>query len=81
MKVSDLPGIPELWNQTLGTANVRVAILDGPVDQSHRCFDHANLTSLPSLVNMDESFSEMAGEMTTHGTHVTSLIFGQHDSA
>jgi cyanobactin maturation PatA/PatG family protease len=59
-----------------GDPNICIAVLDGPVDQSHPCFEGANLTRLPTLV------SSVAGRgfASQHGTHVASVIFGQHDS-
>ncbi|MDJ0899234.1 MAG: PatA/PatG family cyanobactin maturation protease [Xenococcus sp. MO_188.B8] len=77
--VTDIAGLPRLkslWAETIGDPRVCVAVLDGPVDQSHPCFEGANLTSLPTLV------SEVAGSglMSGHGTHITSTIFGQHGS-
>jgi cyanobactin maturation PatA/PatG family protease len=65
-----------LWAETLGDPRIRVAVLDGPVDRSHRCFDGAELTSLPTLVP-DIAGS---GRMSAHGTHITSMIFGQPGS-
>jgi cyanobactin maturation PatA/PatG family protease len=59
-----------------GDSRICVAVLDGPVDQSHPCFDGANLTQLPTLV----SGVANEGAASQHGTHVTSIIFGQHDS-
>ncbi|QIR36090.1 PatA/PatG family cyanobactin maturation protease [Tolypothrix sp. PCC 7910] len=60
-----------------GHPNICIAVLDGPVDQSHPCFDGANLTQLPTLVSgiPDRGFASQ------HGTHVASIIFGQHNSA
>jgi subtilisin family serine protease len=65
-----------LWDESLGNPNVCVAVLDGPVDQSHPCFDGANLTRLPTLV----SGVADQGSASQHGTYVASIIFGQHDS-
>ncbi len=31
-----LPGLPELWSETLGDPRVVVAVLDGPVNRGHR---------------------------------------------
>ncbi|AFZ01069.1 PatA/PatG family cyanobactin maturation protease [Calothrix sp. PCC 6303] len=59
-----------------GDSKICVAVLDGPVDQSHPCFDGANLTQLPTLVS---SVADR-GSASQHGTHVASVIFGQHDS-
>ena len=71
-----LPDLNLLWNESLGDPRVCVAVLDGPVDQSHPCFDDAHLTQLTTLV------SDAAGEgrMAGHGTHITSVILGQPDS-
>src|SRR5215471_4879289 len=68
-----LPGLPSLCAESLGDPEVCVAILDGPVDTSHPCFQGANLARLDTLV------SDAAGDgaMSAHGTHITSLIFGQ----
>ena len=48
--ISKLSGIKSLWLESLGDPGVCVAVLDGPVDQSHPCFDGANLTRLPTGV-------------------------------
>jgi cyanobactin maturation PatA/PatG family protease len=68
-----LSGLPSLCAESLGDPEVRVAILDGPVDISHPCFQGANLARLDTLV------PDAAGDgaMSAHGTHITSLIFGQ----
>ncbi len=60
--------------KTLGHPGIRIAILDGPVDLTHPCFQAANLTLFPSLAN-DKAAPD--GEMSLHGTHVASVIFGQ----
>ncbi|WCE02530.1 S8 family serine peptidase (plasmid) [Streptomyces sp. HUAS 31] len=64
-----VPGEAEL----LGDPGVRVAVLDGPVDMTHPCFAGANLTRLATLVSDPAG----TGPMSLHGTHVTSLLFGQ----
>jgi len=74
--ISVLPGLKSLWDKSLGIPGVCVAVLDGPVDQSHPCFEGANLTRLPTLV----SGVADRGSASQHGTHVASVIFGQHDS-
>lgn len=68
--------LKSLWNESLGTPSVCVAVLDGPVDQSHPCFEGAKLTTLSTLV----SGTANRGFASQHGTHVASIIFGQHDS-
>jgi cyanobactin maturation PatA/PatG family protease len=76
--VSDATDIQKLHLMTLGSPEICVAVLDGLVDQSHECFNGAALTLLPSLVQGEASSD---GSMSSHGTHVTSLIFGQPDSS
>ncbi|WP_019509117.1 PatA/PatG family cyanobactin maturation protease [Pleurocapsa sp. PCC 7319] len=76
--LTKLPGIQQLWSKTKGDPKICVAILDGLVDQTHPCFEGANLARLPTLV---EGEASLDGTMSTHGTHVTSIIFGQPNSA
>jgi PatG C-terminal/Subtilase family/PatG Domain len=71
------PGIEQLQAQTRGNPRVCVAVLDGPVDTGHLCFQGAKLERLPTLVQ-DEG---PAGGMAAHGTLITSLVFGQPGSA
>lgn len=74
--ISALPGLDKLWSETQGDSRICVAILDGPVDQSHPCFDGANLTRVQTTISETAS----VGLMSSHGTHITSVIFGQHHS-
>ncbi len=75
--LTPLPGLISLWEKTRGDPRVTLAILDGPVDLSHPCFNGAQLTSLPTLV----SGQATPGFATQHGTHVASVIFGQPESS
>lgn len=75
--VTEIPGIKSLWEKTAGDSQVCVAVLDGLVDQAHACFAGANLQRLPTLVQEELSST---GAMSLHGTHVASIIFGQHGS-
>ena len=72
-----LPGLASLQAESLGDPEICVAVLDGPVDLSHPCFREANITRLDSLVGD----SADPGPMASHGTHVSSLIFGQPDTS
>ncbi|NEO84004.1 MAG: PatA/PatG family cyanobactin maturation protease [Spirulina sp. SIO3F2] len=74
--LSALPGLDALWQTTQGTPDICIAVLDGPVDLEHPCFQGANLKRLPTLV------TDTAGDgmMSGHGTHTTSIIFGQSGS-
>ena len=56
---------------------ITIAVLDGPVDTGHACFDGADLVSLPTLVT---DTVRRDGQMSSHGTHVASIIFGQPGS-
>ena len=75
--MTNIPGLKKLWSETRGDPKICVAVLDGIVDQNHPCFIGADLTRLPSLVSGEANAN---GSMSTHGTHVASIIFGQHDS-
>nr|QGA72587.1 MusA [Desmonostoc sp. PCC 7906] len=76
-KVKIVPGLTHLWEQTLGKPEICVAVLDGLVDRSHVCFQGADLREIPGMV---ESIPNPEGLMHRHGTHVASVIFGQHGS-
>jgi cyanobactin maturation PatA/PatG family protease len=69
-----IPGLQELWDVTLGNEQILTAILDGECDRSHPSLAGAKLTQLDSLVPKVSS----QGLATQHGTHITSIIFGQH---
>ena len=73
--VEEVPGLKELWVETLGDPRICIAVLDGPVDQSHPSLAVANLTRLETLV----SGIADQGPASQHGTHIASVIFGQHD--
>ncbi len=75
-KMATLFELKSLWDESLGVPDICVAVLDGLVDQSHPCFDGANLTRLPTLV----SGVADRDSASQHGTHVASIIFGKHDS-
>lgn len=75
--VSAIDGLAELWQETMGDPRVCIAVLDGPVDQTHPCFRGAQLTTLPTTAPS----AVLGGRMSCHGTHVASLIFGQPGSA
>ena len=69
-----IPGLPELWAETMGDERICIAVLDGPVDQSHPSLAAANLTRLDTLV---PGVADQ-GPASHHGTHIASVIFGQH---
>jgi cyanobactin maturation PatA/PatG family protease len=71
-----LSGIRWLQAKSLGSPEVCVAVLDGPADLSHPCFGAADLSRVATMVHDPPG----SGEMSVHGTHVSSVIFGQRDS-
>jgi cyanobactin maturation PatA/PatG family protease len=74
MAIGAIPGLQQLWAETLGHPDICLAILDGPVDQSHPSLAAANLTHVETLVpNVPDR-----GPASHHGIHVASIIFGQH---
>lgn len=77
LNILDLLNLDALWNGSLGDPDICIAVLDGPVDLSHPCFKGSALTEIQTLV----SDTSNAGYALQHGTHVTSIVFGQHNSA
>jgi cyanobactin maturation PatA/PatG family protease len=71
-----VPGLRELWSETTGDPRICVAVLDGPIDLSHPCFGGAQLGQVETLIP-NEAGDDLA---SAHGTHVASVIFGQHGS-
>src|SRR4051812_41576787 len=74
--IAAIPGLRELWAETVGDPRVCIAVLDGPVDLSHPCFVGAKL----ALLGSPESTPAANGRMSAHGTHVASVLFAQHES-
>lgn len=75
-------GANESWHRPLtertrGDARIRVALLDGPVDLDHPCFEGADIQSFPTLV---QESAAPGGHMSGHGTHIASLLFGRPGS-
>ena len=66
-----------LSERTLGSPQICIAVLDGLVNLKHPCFQGADLTRLPTLVSGE---ADATGDMSLHGTHVASVIFGQPGS-
>ncbi|MCK5603255.1 S8 family serine peptidase, partial [Candidatus Pacearchaeota archaeon] len=77
MDPKSIPGLVELWLETKGVPEICIAVLDGQADLSHSCFDGANIKVHP--LNKAEKIN-LTAPMVKHGTHVASVIFGQHNS-
>jgi cyanobactin maturation PatA/PatG family protease len=71
-----MPGLEALWRRTPGDPLIPVAILDGPVDRSHPSLASGILSEIETVVPGAAS----RGLACRHGTHVASIIFGQHTS-
>ena len=71
-----LHGLSQLWEQTLGDPRIMIAVLDGPADLTHPALSGAKLEIVPGVV----SLATPEGPAAHHGTHVSSIIFGQHGS-
>ena len=72
-----IPGLSDLWQETLGDPFIKIAIIDGPVDTTHPALASANLEI--QTTHLGEQVIK-TGEAARHGTHVASIIFGQHRS-
>lgn len=71
-----LPGLAALRTEANGGAGVCIALLDGPVDRSHPCFNGAAIDEIDTMAENRPS----GGFATAHGTHVASILFGQPGS-
>lgn len=69
--------MPSNHHTFTGDRRICIAVLDGPVDRAHPCFQGADLTALPTLV---PETARHDGTMSGHGTRVASIIFGQPGS-
>ena len=74
-KIEALSGLKELWRETLGDPRICIAVLDGPVDLTHPSLKGAKLNRIETLVQGEAD----QGPASKHGTHISSVIFGQHD--
>ncbi|MER6950568.1 S8 family serine peptidase [Nonomuraea sp. NPDC000554] len=69
-----VPGIPALWQHTLGDADVVIGVVDGPPDTSHPCLTGANLEArepwwLPP--------TPAGNKLIEHGTFTASVLAGR----
>jgi hypothetical protein len=68
--------LKDLWSETYGDSRIRLALLDGTVDCSHPSLADVSLIQLDSLTCATTN----EGAASQHGTHVVSVILGQHNS-
>lgn len=74
-----VPGLARLSRRSRGDARVVVALLDGPVDVAHACFDRARLLDCGGDRRAIRGCGPF-GLATAHGTHIASTIVGQPGS-
>lgn len=67
--------LKHLWSYTKGVPEVCVAIIDTGVDLAHPAFANGNLKQ--TSIYGDDTVVYLPSD---HGTHVTSIIVGQHES-
>ncbi len=71
--VSDIPGLSALWQEASGgDPEIRIAIIDGPVDLGHPSLAGARLTFGGSTQGATAS-----SVRSEHGTHVASVLMAQ----
>jgi cyanobactin maturation PatA/PatG family protease len=76
LNVADIHGVSDVWAETKGDSRVCVAVLDSTVALHHGSLRESKLSQLNTDVDCGSRQPS-----SLHGTHVTSLIFGQgHDS-
>ena len=71
--IDRVPGLRELQASGSAARGVTVAVIDGPVDLSHPAFRGADITELREGIGP----SRYVDASRVHGTHVTSILFGQ----
>jgi len=71
---SRISGLQDLWHVTLGHEEILIAILDGECDRTHPNLSEANITPFNSLASTHSG----QGSAIHHGTHIASIILGQH---
>jgi cyanobactin maturation PatA/PatG family protease len=75
MAVSVLPGFDILRQLGRGSKDVLIAVIDGPTDLSHPCFQGAQLRE-----GCAPAVGSLCDKARTHGTQVASILFGQPNS-
>jgi cyanobactin maturation PatA/PatG family protease len=72
--VGSISGMRHMWSETLGDPGICIAILDGPADTSHPSLVGARITHLETVTARECG----CAAATQHGTHVASVILGEH---
>lgn len=74
-----VPDLPTLAARELGDPEIRIAIIDGPVDTGHVCLGGARLVqgTLVATERSDGGVEAPTRDGSDHGTLVASVLFGQ----
>ena len=78
--IKRIPGLSELQKASYGDPAIKIAILDGPADLKHPCFNTSGGNLIPWGPPPQIEPSASPGLAITHGTAVSSLIFGKPGS-
>ncbi|MEE9196492.1 MAG: S8 family serine peptidase, partial [Alphaproteobacteria bacterium] len=71
--VSDIPGLSALWQEASGgDPEIRIAIIDGPVD-----LDHPSLAGARLTFGGNTQGATASSVRSEHGTHVASVLMAQ----
>ena len=73
---NQLQELKSIWHESTGEPEIMVAIIDGPADLSHPCFEGADVIQLETTASRDSKI----GSLFQNGTAVASIIFGNHES-
>jgi cyanobactin maturation PatA/PatG family protease len=69
--ISPVPGLARLWAETIGDPEIRIAILDAPVDRANPWLESAKI---------DQRWLGHHAHCSAHGIEVASVIFASHDT-
>jgi subtilisin family serine protease len=75
--INHLPELKSIWRESTGESEIMVAIIDGPADLSHPCFEGADINQLDAMGSRDAKIAQL----TQNGTAAASIIFGHHASS
>ena len=76
-----IPGLTSLREVTLGTRDVSIALLDGPVDLDHPCFEGVDLHRIDPAWLTEPVNGEETHWLSYHATGIASILCGQRGSS
>src|SRR5215813_10997493 len=75
--LSSIADMEDIWERTSGDPAVCIAVLDGPADLSHPCFEGADLQRVKSYWMEEIDDADVPEEFRLHAIHISSILFGQ----